>query len=176
MRKVWQRKMAQKKEELLNSLIDSIASINTAESEIYDYVGTLEAVQDKIRDIEHYLEDHYITRSGAIKLVEILQELRIERRQIKQMWELWNVYGIGRDKLKQKDYRERLIADLRKKDTDLQTKYNYRQFSEEYLDALNEDKPLPRRRKPLNSSYNDNIEEEGELYYGEQAEDGAKEI
>lgn len=159
MRKVMQLKMAQKKEELLNNLIDSIANMNIAESQIYDYVGTLEEIQDKIRDIEHYLEDHYITRSGAIQLVNLLQELRIERRQIKQMWELWNVYSTGREKLKQKDYRERLIADLRKKDADLQTQYNYRQFSEEYLDALNEDKPLPRRRKPLNFPYNDNIEE-----------------
>ena len=75
------------------------------------------------------------------------------------MWELWNVYGIGREKLKQKDYRERLIMELRKKDKELQTKYRYRQFEESYLDELNEDKPLPKGRKPKKLSYN-NIEEE----------------
>lgn len=151
--------MAKKKDELLKGLINSITGVTNAESEIFDYCSQLEVVQWKISDIEHYLEDHIITRNGAINLTNLLQELRIERRQIKQMWELWNVYGIGRDKLKQKDYREFLIAELHKKDKELQTKYNYRQFEESYLDKLNEDKPLPRGRKSKVISYN-NIEEE----------------
>ena len=93
--------MAKKKDELLNKLITSITSINDAESEIFDYCSQLEEIQQKIRDIEHYLEDHCISRNGAINLINLLQELRIERRQIKQMWELWNIYGTGREKLKQ---------------------------------------------------------------------------
>lgn len=148
-----------KKQKLLDNLINSIANINNAETEIFDYCQELDIVQEKIYDIEHYLEDKPITRNGAINLINLLQELRIERRQIKQMWELWNIYGIGREKLKQKDYRERLIMELRKKDKELQTKYRYRQFEESYLDELNEDKPLPKGRKPKKLSYN-NIEEE----------------
>lgn len=154
--------MTKKKDELLNRLISSIASVTDAESDIYDYCSKLEEVQQKIRDIEHYLEDHCISRNGAINLINLLQELRIERRQIKQMWELWNIYGTGREKLKQKDYREFLVVELRKKDKELQTKYNYRQFEESYLDELNEDKPLPKGRKPKNISYN-NIEEEEKI-------------
>lgn len=151
--------MARKKDKLLDSLINSIANVTNAEAEIYDYVQELNVIQDKISDIEHYLEDKPITRNGAINLINLLQELRIERRQIKQMWELWNTYGIGREKLKQKDHRERLIMDLKKKDKELQTTYKYRQLDEQYLDMLNEDKPLPRGRKPKNISSN-NIEEE----------------
>lgn len=151
--------MARKKETLLNNLIDSIGSITDAEMEIFNYVSELDVIQEKIRDIEHYLEYKPITRNGAINLINLLQELRIERRQIKQMWEIWNIYGTGREKLKQKDYRDRLIAELRKKDKELQTQYKYRQFEEQYLDSLNEDKPLPKGRKPKNISYN-NIEEE----------------
>lgn len=151
--------MAKKKEQLLNNLIDSIASISNAEAEIFDYVQELNIIQDKIRDIEHYLENHTITRSGSIELIKLLQELRIERRQIKQMWEIWNTYGTGREKLKQKDYREQLILSLRKKDKELQTQYKYRQLDEQYLDSLNEDKPLPRGRKPKNIN---NTEEEEE--------------
>lgn len=151
--------MAKKKERLLDNLIDSIASITNAETDIFDYCQELNVIQDKIGDIEHYLEDEPISRNGAINLIALLQELRIERRQIKQMWEIWNVYGIGREKLKQKDYRERLIMELRKKDKELQTQYKYRQFDKEYLDSLNEDIPLPKGRKPKKVSYN-NIEEE----------------
>lgn len=154
-------KMAARKKELLTNLINSIASINKAELEINEYLQELNIVQDKIGDIEHYLENKPITRNGAINLIKLLQELRIERRQIKQMWEIWNVYGIGREKLKQKDYRERLIMELNKKDKELQTQYKYRQFEEQYLDMLNEDKPLPKGRRPKNISYN-NIEEEVE--------------
>lgn len=154
--------MAKKKQDLLNNLIDSIASITTAETDIYDYCQELSVIQDKIGDIEHYLENKPISRNGAINLINLLQELRIERRQIKQMWELWNVYGVGREKLKQKDYRERLIMELRKKDKELQTQYKYRQLDEEYLDQLNEDIPLPKGRKPKKVSYN-NIEEEEEI-------------
>lgn len=154
--------MAKKKQKLLDNLIDSIASITNAETEIFDYVSELTEIQDKIRDIEHYLEYKPITRNGAINLINLLQELRIERRQIKQMWEIWNIYGTGREKLKQKDYRERLIAELRKKDVELQTQYKYKQFDEQYLDMLNEDKPLPKGRKPKNITYNNNEEEEEE--------------
>lgn len=152
-------RMARKKEILLENLINSITNITNAESEIFDYASELDSIQDKICDIEHYLENKIITRNGAINLIALLQELRIERRQRKQMWEIWNTYGIGREKLKQKDYRDRLILELRKKDKNLQTQYKYRQFDEQYLDSLNEDKPLPRGRKPKNIQYN-NIEEE----------------
>ena len=152
--------MAQKKEALLDNLIESIISVTKAETDIFDYCQELAVIQDKIGDIEHYLENKPISRNGAINLIALLQDLRIERRQIKQMWELWNVYGTGREKLKQKDYREMLVAELRKKDKALQTTYKYRQFDEEYLDQLNEDIPLPKGRKPKKISYNDNEEEE----------------
>lgn len=154
--------MARMKEELLGNLISSIEAITEAEGRIFDYCQRLEEVQSKIRDIEHYLENHIISRSGSIGLISLLQELRIERRQIKQMWELWNTYGLNRDKLKTKEWRSFLTSELHKKDKQLQTEYNYRAFTEEYLDELNEDKPLPRGRKPKNISYN-NIEKEEEI-------------
>ena len=154
--------MAKMKDELLGNLISSIEAITEAEGKIFDYCQRLEEVQSKIRDIEHYLENHIISRSGSIKLISLLQELRIERRQIKQMWELWNTYGLNRDKLKTKEWRSFLTSELHKKDKQLQTEYNYRVFTEEYLDELNEDKPLPRGKKPKNISYN-NIGKEGEI-------------
>lgn len=158
-RKVDRLRMAKMKNELLQNLIDKIIGLSEIEGEIYDYVTSLNDIQEKIQDIEHYLEDEVITRNGAINLIALLQQLRIERRQVKQMWELWNVYGDNREKLKQKDYREFLCNSLRKKDKELQTQYKYRQFDKEYLDQLNEDKPLPRGRKVRINSYN-NIEEE----------------
>lgn len=147
------------KDQLLQELIESIGAINAVEEKIYNYVNTLDEVQDKIMDIEHFLEDHNISRNGSINLIKLLQDLRLERRQIKQMWEIWKVYGSNREKLKQKDYREFLINDLRNMDKKLQTKYNYKVLTEEYLESLNEDINLPRGRKKKTFSYN-NIEEE----------------
>ena len=113
--------MAKMKDSLLNNLIDSIEKVTEAESDIYDYCSNLDEIQNKIRDIEHYLENHIISRSGAIELISLLQQLRIERRQIKQMWELWNTYGLNRDKLKTKEWRGFLVQELHKKDNQLQT-------------------------------------------------------
>lgn len=152
--------MSKMKDKLLNNLIDGITGITKAETDIYDYCQQLEVVQQKIYDIEHYLENKVITKTGAINLINLLQELRIERRQIKQMWEIWNVYGVGREKLKQKDYREFLVAELHKKDKELQTEYRFRQFGEEFLDSLNEEKVSRRGRKPKEVTYNNNEEEE----------------
>ena len=79
------------------------------------------------------------------------------------MWEIWNTYGANRAKLQEKSNRDFLIAELHKKDKSLQTTYNYRFFTKEELDKMNEDKNLPRKRKveiiSMPKSYN-NIKEE----------------
>lgn len=158
--------MARKKEELLNKVINSINNLTAMEEEVHNYVNQLDDIEWKIRDILHYLEVTPITRSGAIELINELQNLRIERRYMKQMWELWNVYGKNRMKLGERNYRDFLIAELHKEDKSLQTTYNYRQYTKEELDAMNEDKSLPRKRKgeiisnnEIFSSYNNNEEE-----------------
>lgn len=158
-----EEKILSDKDQLLLELIESINNITEAEGKICTFTNELETMQQGIGDILHYIEDPTveISRSGAINLMNELQDLRKRRRQIKQMWEIWNVYGVNRDKLKQKDYRDQLIMNLRKKDKDLQTQYKYKQYTKEQLDELNEDKPLPRGRKPKTAtiSYNNNEEE-----------------
>lgn len=151
--------MMGEKQRLLDNLINSITMLTNTEGDIFNYCQQLDVVQQKICDIEHYLEDHVITRNGAINLINLLQQLRIDRRQMKQMWELWNTYGTIRGELTQKDRREFLITELQKRNNDLETKYNYKQFDVSYLDELNEDIPLPKGRKLKKVSYN-NIEEE----------------
>lgn len=147
----------QRKEKLLNDLIDNIKNITQIESDIYDYVNELEEVEWRIRDILHYLEVTPISRSGAIALMEELQKLRIKRRYIKQMWEIWNTYGSNRAKLQEKNHREFLIAELHKKDKSLQTTYNYRYFTKEQLDELNKDVALPRKKKNESMIITNNI-------------------
>lgn len=157
----------QRKEKLLNDLISNIKNITQIESNIYDYVNELEEVEWRIRDILHYLEVTPISRSGAIALMEELQKLRIKRRYIKQMWEIWNIYGANRAKLQEKNHRDFLIAELYKKDKALQTTYNYRFFTKEELDELNKDIALPRKKRnesmiisnDVIKSYNNNEEE-----------------
>lgn len=149
------RKVKSDKDDLLEDLKKSIASITQVEGRIHEYTQLLEFKQNQINDILHYIEDPetVLTRSGCIELLSTLQTLRRERRQIKQMWEIWGVYGKNRQKLQQKDYREMLIQSLDTIDKKLQTKYNYREYTKEYLDQLNEDKPLPRKKR-ISSSYN----------------------
>lgn len=150
------------KDELLNSLIGSLGTLTRIEENIHNFISTLDEVQDKLLDVEHYIEDNKenITATGAKNLVNLLADLRRERRQIKQMWEIWNTYGKEREKIKQKDYREFLINDLKKTDAQLNTRYNYRYINEEMFEALNkETKRRPGRPKKVVMAYN-NIEEE----------------
>ena len=145
------------KDDLLESLIKGMRDITNAEADIDEYVKTIDELNQRISDIEHYIENpnNIITRSGAIRFVQELRDLRQRRRQVKQMWELWKVYGNNREKVKQKDYREMLIAELIKTDKNLQTEYNYRIYDVKELDDMNKVRRLPREVK----SYN-NIEEE----------------
>lgn len=145
------------KDALLESLIKGMRDITNAEADIDEYVKTIDELNQRISDIEHYIENpnNIITRSGAIRFVQELRDLRQRRRQVKQMWELWKVYGNNREKVKQKDYREMLIAELIKTDKNLQTEYNYRIYDVKELDDMNKVRRLPREVK----SYN-NIEEE----------------
>lgn len=144
------------KDKLLKELEDAILNINTAEEHVFTYINTLDEIQNKIMDVEHYLESHEITRSGSIELMNLLTQLRKDRRQVKQMWEIWNTYGINREKLKQKDYRCFLISELHKTDKALDTQYKNRAFDMDYLDSLNEEKRLPRKKKEI--SYNNGEE------------------
>ena len=158
--------MSKKKEELLNKIISSINNLTIMEEEVHSYVNQLDDIEWKIRDILHYLEVTPITRSGAIQLINELQNLRIERRYMKQMRELWNIYGKNRMKLGERNHRDFFITELNKQDKSLQTIYNFRQYTKEQLDAMNKDKSLPRKRKgeiilnnEIFNSYNNNEEE-----------------
>ena len=149
------------KDQLLESLISAISNLDEVESAIYEYVNTLDVVQNKIMDIEHYLEFNDLTDAARIEFVNLLQYLRKERRQIKQMWEIYNTYGNNRDKLKQKDYRSFLIAELNKTNNRLDTKYRNRVYSEEFLNEINKDRRKPRKLETILAGqlYNNNVEE-----------------
>ena len=151
------RKKYRTKGELLESLIDGMRSITKAEADIDEYVKTIDELNQRISDIEHYIENpnNTISRAGAIKFVEELRILRQRRRQVKQMWEIWKVYGNNREKVKQKDYREILINELKKTDNNLQTEYKYRIYTEEELNEMNKVRRLPRE----SISYNNNEED-----------------
>ena len=78
------RKKYRTKGELLESLIDGMRSITKAEADIDEYVKTIDELNQRISDIEHYIENpnNTISRAGAIKFVEELRILRQRRRQV----------------------------------------------------------------------------------------------
>lgn len=148
------------KTDLLNKLIDSINNTSDCENEIYEYVNKLNEVNDAIFDIMHYIENHELSRSGKIAIMDELQDLRKQRRDIKQMREIYNTYGTNRNKLTQKENREFLIHALKQKDKELNTEYRYRHYTEETLNELNkETKRGPGRPKKVELAYNNNEDE-----------------
>lgn len=147
------------KADLLNSLIDSINNTSDCEDEIYEYVNKLNAINDAIFDVLHYIENHELSRPGKIAMMDELQDLRKQRRDIKQMWEIYNTYGINRNKLVQKENREFLIHALKQKDKELNSEYRYRYYTEETLNELNIQKRGPGRPKKVELAYNNNEDE-----------------
>lgn len=147
------------KTDLLNKLIDSINNTSDCENEIYEYVNKLNDVNDAIFDIMHYIENHELSRSGKIAIMDELQDLRRHRRDIKQMWEIYNTYGTNRNKLTQKENREFLIHALKQKDKELNTEYRYRHYTEDEINELNKETRGPGRPKKVELAYNNNEQE-----------------
>lgn len=105
-------------------------------NDIDEYNGTLvnklSELDCKEQDLLHYIEDNRINMLWCYNMVKKIKEIRLERRKIKNDMELMREYNDLKNRLASSDTGRRfIIAELHKKEKQLQTTYKNRQYSED---------------------------------------------
>lgn len=93
-------------------------------------------IDTKLSDIYHFIENNRLTTNQRYRIVSLITNLRKERRNIKNKGKLLLTLGQHKDKLIQSDNRKMLLAEIYKKEKQLQSKYKYRIYTEEELKEL----------------------------------------
>lgn len=122
------------------NVIESVKSISNDLDNLQNYFETLNndlsQVDSKICDIMHYIENNKIKTKGCYRLIQELSKLRIERRKIKNDMDLSRTFNTHLNKIISSDNRKFLLIELNKKNTQLNSKYKNRVYTEEEIKEL----------------------------------------
>ena len=118
-------------EDLTNNIqkvIDELAKIE----ELYVNVPKMQSeIDSKLSDVMHYIENNKLNAVQCCRAVKLIQQLRKERRDINNTWELLRVYKNHELKLNNADNRQLLLAEIKKNEHKLSSSiYNNRVYTE----------------------------------------------
>lgn len=122
--------------DIINNLTKAIDLLNEIDDELSRSPNLQSNVDSKLSDIYHYIENNKLTTSQRYRIVGILADLRRERRQVLNDYELLKTFNNNESKLCNKDNRKMLLAEMRKKEKQLHTVYKNRIYTEEELKEL----------------------------------------
>jgi cell fate (sporulation/competence/biofilm development) regulator YlbF (YheA/YmcA/DUF963 family) len=122
--------------DIIKNLTNAITLLDEIESELNNSPAMQSNIDSKLSDIYHYIESNKLNTSQRYRIVGILADLRKERREILNDYELLKTFKNNEAKLCQKDNRKMLLAEIRKKEKQLQTVYKNRIYTEEELKEL----------------------------------------
>lgn len=122
--------------DIINNLTKAIDLLNEIDDELSRSPNLQSNVDSKLSDIYHYIENYKLTTSQRYRIVGILADLRRERRQVLNDYELLKTFNNNESKLCNKDNRKMLLAEMRKKEKQLHTVYKNRIYTEEELKEL----------------------------------------
>ncbi len=122
--------------DIIKNLTNAITLLDEIETELDNSPGMQSNIDSKLSDIYHYIESNKLNTSQRYRIVGILADLRKERREILNDYELLKTFKNNEAKLCQKDNRKMLLAEIRKKEKQLQTVYKNRIYTEEELKEL----------------------------------------
>lgn len=121
---------------IINNLTKAIDLLDEIDDELTKSPNLQSNVDSKLSDIYHYIENNKLTTSQRYRIVGILADLRRERRQVLNDYELLKTFNNNESKLCNKDNRKMLLAEIRKKEKQLHTVYKNRIYTEEELKGL----------------------------------------
>lgn len=121
---------------IINNLTKAIDLLDEIDDELTKSPNLQSNVDSKLSDIYHYIENNKLTTSQRYRIVGILTDLRRERRQVLNDYELLKTFNNNESKLCNKDNRKMLLAEMRKKEKQLHTVYKNRIYTEEELKGL----------------------------------------
>lgn len=122
--------------DIIKNLTNAITLLDEIETELDNSPAMQSNIDSKLSDIYHYIESNKLNTSQRYRIVGILADLRKERREILNDYELLKTFKNNEAKLCQKDNRKMLLAEIRKKEKQLQTVYKNRIYTEEELKEL----------------------------------------
>lgn len=121
---------------IINNLTKAIDLLDEIDDELTKSPNLQSNVDSKLSDIYHYIENNKLTTSQRYRIVGILADLRRERRQVLNDYELLKTFNNNESKLCNKDNRKMLLAEMRKKEKQLHTVYKNRIYTDEELKGL----------------------------------------
>jgi len=122
--------------DLKQELIESINNLSIIEDKIVYFVSRLNELDLRIQEILHYYEYNNITTNGHQAISRELQRLQKERRNVKNLYEIFGIYQTNKNKLMESNNRQLLISDICKKEKSLDTKYMNKYYTIEELNKL----------------------------------------
>ncbi len=120
--------------ELVEHIQKAINELSTIE-ELYSKIPKMQSeVDSKLSDVSHYIENEKLNAVQCCKAIKLIKQLRQERRDINNTWELLRVYKNHELKLNNNDNRQLLLSEIKKNEKKLNTSvYNNRVYSESDL-------------------------------------------
>lgn len=117
----------------IKKTVDILDNIDTYSNGLSE---ELSIVDGKMQDLLHYVENNKINILWCYRYVREIKRLRLERRRIRNDMELLNKFSEHKNKLISKDNRQFLLAEMNKREKQLNQPYKNRQYGEEELEDV----------------------------------------
>lgn len=117
----------------IKKTVDILDNIDTYSNGLSE---ELSIVDGKIQDLLHYVENNKINILWCYRYVREMKRLRLDRRRIRNDMELLNKFSEHKNKLISKDNRQFLLAEMNKREKQLNQPYKNRQYGEEELEDV----------------------------------------
>ena len=126
--------------EKIMDVIEKITQTINLLNEIDEYNSTLtdklSKLDSKEQDLLHYIENNKIHIFWCYRMIKEIKNIRIERRKVKNDMELLFRFNEIKTKIISKENRQFILAEIHKKEKQLQTVYKNRQYTEEELQKI----------------------------------------
>lgn len=124
-------------EELVNAIENVITKLSEVE-ETYNNIPKMQSdIDSKLSDVYHYIENNKLNAPQCCRAIKLIQELRKERRNINNTWELLRIYKNHELKLNNNDNRQLLLSEIKRNEKKLNNStYNNRVYTESELIEL----------------------------------------
>ena len=120
--------------------MDKIKNISDSLDEIDKYFSGLDQelsdCDSRIQDLLHYVENNKISILWAYKYANEIRKVMIERRRVKNDMELLCKFNEQKNKLISVDNRKFLLAEVCKREKQLNMPYKNRKYTDEDLEKI----------------------------------------
>lgn len=119
-------------EEFCSPIITQILKAEELLENIDDYFNDLPNLQsevdEELSDLYHYIENNDLTPKQCTKMVKLIQEKRLVRRNLCNDYEIKKTYNTHRNKLALENQRQFFLTEIHKTAKKLNQQYRYRRF------------------------------------------------